>query len=365
MSPRFWPRLGRTLALGAAPLTAHTAAAQEPAAFPSPAQPKFVDVYHGTTKVGVMMLGRPPVQRVMPAPTSAVARPTITETRTEIRTETHIPDEVAAAVRTAEHNQRLNTATADLLARLEERLKVSSEPRAVFPVTYTFPVAPPPPAFYPPYPQAAPWLMSPPPAHQLVPIPAAPAPAAAPAQQQQQQPQIVVIRESGEPRPMMMPAPMPAAEARGVTLSTETLLGFGVGVVGLGFGFAAYLRSGRVAAVALKPPAPPSQMAPDGVMLMGKYNAGPRPAPAEKFELGPTYQDVQEEKKKAEAESQQAVLEFILSQNLALHAEIAGPDAAEPEPDLAGPDLVMEAAAEPDFAGPDLAVDAAPSRATE
>jgi hypothetical protein len=156
----------------------------------------------------------------------------------------------------------------------------------------------------------------------------------------------VVIRDSGEPRPVMAPMQMPVQmmpEQRGVTLSTDTLLGLGVGVVGLGFGFAAYLRSGRASSPALKPLALPSQPVPDGVMLMGKYNAGPRPAPAEKFELGPTYQDVQEEKKKAEAESQQAVLEFILSQNLAPHAELAGPEPEAAEPDLTGPDLAVDA----------------------
>ena len=46
---------------------------------------------------------------------------------------------------------------------------------------------------------------------------------------------------------------------------------------------------------------------------------------AETFDIGPSYHDEQEQKKQQEAENQAAVLEFILSQNLALQAAFAGP----------------------------------------
>ena len=55
--------------------------------------------------------------------------------------------------------------------------------------------------------------------------------------------------------------------------------------------------------------------------------AGPLPpepagadAPKDSAEIGPSYQLEQQEKKKTEAAKQDAVLEFILSQNIALHA---------------------------------------------
>jgi hypothetical protein len=62
----------------------------------------------------------------------------------------------------------------------------------------------------------------------------------------------------------------------------------------------------------------------DGVLLMGRYNAGPRPTTAEKFDIGPSYAALREEKKKIEAQNQQALIEFILGQNVALHQELYG-----------------------------------------
>ncbi len=136
------------------------------------------------------------------------------------------------------------------------------------------------------------------------------------------QPTIVVIRESGgEARPA------PLAEApRGITLGGEALLGIGIGAAGLGFGFAGWRRKSSTAAAktTLRHPEPTSPMAGDGVMLMGKYNSGPRKETAERFDMGVNYETEKKEKKKTEAQSQQAVLEFILSQNLALHAELGG-----------------------------------------
>jgi hypothetical protein len=180
-------------------------------------------------------------------------------------------------------------------------------------------------------PQTSPWL---------VPIPAAPPVAppapAAPAST------VVVIRE---PAPAA-PPPAPAAEpARGITLGGETVLGIGIGIAGLGFGFAGWRRRAATSNAKQDNPAPPPPATSDGLLLMGRYNAGPVPTSAEKFDIGPSYQTEVQEKKKVEEQNQQAVLEFILDQNLALHAELAEPDAEEPaaESAEAAPDLLPEA----------------------
>jgi hypothetical protein len=167
-----------------------------------------------------------------------------------------------------------------------------------------------------------------------VPPPAPPTPPPAP-----QQPTVVVIREPGEARE---PAPVVVEQPHGVVLGTEALMGIGVGVLGVGFGLMGWLRRSATAnaaatnaatlAAALRHPTPPAHAPEDGLLLMGKYNAGPRRENVERFELGLSYQSEQEEKKKAEAANQQAVLEFILSQNVALHTDLFGPaDAALPE----------------------------------
>lgn len=181
------------------------------------------------------------------------------------------------------------------------------------------------------YPSNAPWL-APGPGVPQIPLPAPiPIPAPAPATPATPTaPTVVVIREpnaDARPAPAL---PVAAEPARGVTLSTEMLLGIGIGVAGLGFGFAGWRRRAASAAAArLNPPMPLGPMGGDGMLLMGKYNAGPCPTSAEKFDLGPSYADEQREKKKTEEQNQQAVLEFILNQNLALHAELAGPPSEE------------------------------------
>jgi hypothetical protein len=169
---------------------------------------------------------------------------------------------------------------------------------------------------------SAPWLVPTTP----VAVPPAPpsetppAPAPTPSQ-----PIVVVVRE-------------PAAESHPVTvtpapssLGTETLLAIGIGAAGLGFGFAGWRR--RREADRPAPPAvvtaPPNPA--DGILLMGQYNAGPRKETAERFEIGPRYQLEQQEKKKAEEANSQAVLEFILSQNIALQTDPDAPDEALPQ----------------------------------
>ena len=148
------------------------------------------------------------------------------------------------------------------------------------------------------------------------------------------QPTVVVIRE-----PAADARPGPAAEpARGAAVGVDVLAALALcGVAGY-FGYRAWERRVKppepVAAVA-PPPAPVPLPAPvavpvpvePGVVLMGMYDAGPLPATAQKFDLGPTYHDDLRVKKQAVETSDQAAVEFVLNQNLALLAALG---AAEP-----------------------------------
>jgi hypothetical protein len=63
---------------------------------------------------------------------------------------------------------------------------------------------------------------------------------------------------------------------------------------------------------------------------MGKYNAGPKPETAEKFEIGTSYGDQLQQKKLTEEASNAAAVEFMLNQNLALLAALKPHDAGSP-----------------------------------
>jgi hypothetical protein len=146
-----------------------------------------------------------------------------------------------------------------------------------------------------------------------------PVPASAPAQ-----PQVVVIREPAESRT----AP---ETANGMTFNSATLLAFGVGFLGLMFSIKAWSSAARKKDPALVPifqtAAGPVVLDPNSVNLMGKYNAGPKPDSAEKFELGPTYDEQLLQKKKVEEANNAAAVEFILNQNLTLLAALNPTDA--------------------------------------
>jgi hypothetical protein len=299
-------RLRQAVAVGLASLPTSVLAAEPPAPYPAPPAPahartaRDVEILYGTVKVW-------PIYR--PAPVPVVPA--------EAKGWSGAPAAPPAPV-------------APPPAPREEPKPVPVvESRTIILAGYAGPFSPQPAV----YPSNAPWLApgvgvpqiplpAPIPIPAPAPAPATPAPAAPPT--------VVVIRE---PNADARPAPaMPAAaeQPRGVTVSTETLLGIGVGVAGLGFGFAGWRRRAASAAHArMNQPAPPAPMGGDGMLLMGKYNAGPCPTTAEKFDLGPSYADEQREKKKTEEQNQQAVLEFILNQNLALHAELAGPPSEE------------------------------------
>ena len=271
MNVLFSSRWRQALAAGVISLpTAAVAAEPEPAA-----GPRTMEILHGTRKVW------PVPAPVAPAPAPRPVAPA--------------PAPVAPV---REVVQTAGTLESDNPSRVtESRTIIFAGTAAPYPVMT---------------PGSAPWLSS----GQFAPVapPASqPATPTTPAQ-----PTIVVIREPvSEPRPAADPA-------RGVTVGSEVLLGIGLGAAGLGFGYAGWNRRRPVPSVEATPPAAPQK--PSGVLLLGEFDAGPLPTTAEKFDMGPSYQTVQQEKKKTEEQNQAAVLEFILSQNLALQDEFPDPD---------------------------------------
>jgi len=139
------------------------------------------------------------------------------------------------------------------------------------------------------------------------------------------QPQVIVLKDRDSDTHTSPNSSISSLDqVRGITLSHELLLGLSGGIVGLGVGAWVWRRRKAVPSSRGMHPLPYVPLGGDGVLLMGRYNAGPRPATAEKFEIGPSYAVMREEKKKIEAQNQQALVEFILGQNVALHAEVFG-----------------------------------------
>ncbi|WP_439625885.1 hypothetical protein [Gemmata sp.] len=355
MSPQFWPRLGGTFALGLAALVADRAPAAEPPA-PLPVLPAVhtepvaapqpqpeIERFHGTVRVSPMTppapAMRPPAVEMVPPLEPPVLQVEARTPAVPVVPDTRVTDAVVDTLATVrDDTRRVSTAAAVLLGQVGNWMTAPTphpEPRAIFPITVTVPApsAPAQPAYYP---QVPPWTVAVPgslPAfapHAVAPVSAAVPQPAAPLQ-----PTIIVVRE---PAPVAAPAPVVAApvvpapvEAARTGFAPESLLGFGVGALGLGVGLMGWLRTSRkkqveasAAAATFELPSP-AQRPLDGVVLSNGLYAGPRPDLAEKFDLGPSYHDEQEQKKQQEAENQTAVLEFILSQNLALQAAFAGP----------------------------------------
>jgi hypothetical protein len=370
MNLAFWPRLRGTFAIGAASLLAGTAAAQIPVIpathSEAPPPPPEIERYHGTVKVG------PATQPAQPTP---VMRPPIIEmslpepiVQIEARTlaepaplpitppDTRVPDAVVDTLHSVrDDTRRVSTAAAVLLGQVGGWLKAPrpEAPRTIVPinvnypapaaplapVTHVTPIVLPQPVltYYPPM-QLPPWMASAP-QYPHLPQFAPSATQQISASTQQPQPTVIVIREPAQPAaPLTMPTPAPVMAAPAPTAETtrgtapESLLGFGVGVIGIGLGLMSWLRSRKKAELAPVPRPGAAATPPDGVMLAGGLYAGPRPEFAEKFDLGPTYEDEQLAKKRQEEESQNAILEFVLSQNIALQAALGGPATTPAEP---------------------------------
>jgi len=364
MNPPFWPRLGGTFAIGLASLVATKATSAEPpivvvpATYSEPAPPEpEIERFHGTVKIGQTAppppMMRPPIIEMTP-PTEPIVQ---VEARSlpmpvPVVPDTRVSDAVGDTLHTVrEDARRVSSAAAVLLGQVGGWLKAPrAEPRTMFPITITYPapIAPPQPAYYPSVP---PWLQPVPAALPTIPaMPSAPIstisasmPAATTASQQ---PTIIVIREPAPPAQVFAaPAPVPAtAPVAAASSGVESYLGFGVGVIGLSIGLTSWFRTSRKKNAETQAGLPPAPASPpvDGVILAGGLYAGPRPELAEPFDLGPSYEAEQLEKKRLEEQNQNAVLEFILSQNLALQAAFAGPTGDETATEPAVPLLTAE-----------------------
>ncbi|MDW8242817.1 MAG: hypothetical protein RMJ88_06360 [Thermogemmata sp.] len=169
---------------------------------------------------------------------------------------------------------------------------------------------------------SATWPVTPPPGG-ITPSTGAPSPSP---------PQVIIVRDreadSRAPAEVPTASPSKTAEAatRGITVGPELLVGLATGLGGLGLGVWSWRRhKGHKPTVGRHPLGYTPLGGEEGVLLMGRYNAGPRPATAEKFDIGPSYATLREEKKKVQIQNQQALVEFILGQNVALHEQLYGP----------------------------------------
>ena len=83
------------------------------------------------------------------------------------------------------------------------------------------------------------------------------------------------------------------------------------------------------------------------------YNAGPRPESAEKFDIGLSYHEELQQKKQTEVANNQAAVELILTQNLALLAAMTAEPATET---LTPTDQVNSTSLSPESTGVSAAV---------
>lgn len=284
MEVRAQGRLRPMLAIGAMLAFSTPAWAQPmPGSFPL-ADPSddAIEIYYGTAKVAP----RAPVVRSR-AP--VVAAPAVIPAAAVEPAKPHSAEAFVEAMHSVRDGTRdVSAAAVGFLGKVGERMKHSLPSRQIVLASY-----------------AAPSVSVPP-----APLPAVSAPV---------QPQLVVVHE---------PAAQPPYESRGVTLSFEMLAACGIGLLGLVVAALAWSRGPRRLPETAFPSIPTAvPLDSGGVQLMGKYNAGPMPESAEKFELGPSYREAQQQKKQIEAAHNSAAVEFVLNQNLELLAAL-NPDAA-------------------------------------
>jgi hypothetical protein len=292
--------------------------AEEPGTFPlTPStSPPPLEIYYGTKKVSPVpqpIIPHQPVIPPQPAPLELVAPATAKEGPSY-----HEPARPGVALVETLHAVRDGTASVsaaavNLLGKIGTRVLMPPEPQHIVLASYAAPV---------PYPAPGPnSVPTPAPSTPTLPAPTVAPPTAT------TQPTVVVIREpAAEPRP--------SEPARGLSVGVDSLVAIGLGALGLVFGLVSWVRgSRRELPVAIPtPPAPVAPPAPPdtGVKLLGMYHAGPLPDTAEKFDLGPTYHEELQQKKQIEVANNQAAVEFILSQNLALLAAIDSAPAVDP-----------------------------------
>jgi hypothetical protein len=265
------------LAIVAAALTvAIPAFAQsQPAAMPGIEPPapvqETVEIYYGARKVS-RACPTPPDQAIVQASANG-----------SLKNPDSIPlSEVLHAV--CDGIRGVSTATAGFIHMIGEKEKSSAEPRQLIFPNCTMPMAA---------------------------VPSA-----------QAQPQVVVIREPSESRQ----AP---ETATGMNFNIATIFAFSVGFLGLAFSIKTLTarKKEQAGVPVFHSGSAPVPLDPNSVQLMGKYNAGPKPETAEKFEIGPTFHDQIQQKKQAEEANNTAAVELILNQNLALLAALNPEDA--------------------------------------
>ena len=292
--------------------------AEEPGTFPlTPSTPPPpLEIYYGTKKVSpVPRPVLPPQPVLLPQPVSL--EPVAPATAKEGPSYHESPRPGEALVETLhavrDGTTHVSAAAVNLLGKIATRVLTPPEPQHIILASYGAP---------PPYPAPGPSSVPTP----VPSTPTPPAPTVAPPTATTQ-PTVVVIREPA-------PEPRPSEPPRGFSVGLDSLVAIGLGALGLVFGLVSWVRAGRreLPVAIPTPPAPVSPPTPpdNGVKLLGMYNAGPLPETAEKFDLGPTYHEELQQKKQIEVANNQAAVEFILSQNLALLAAIDSAPAVDP-----------------------------------
>jgi len=247
-----------------------------------------IEIYYGTTKVTPTRLVTP-----APAPEAGPVVPAAAKSgphQDGIRRAEALVDTLQSV---RDGTREISAAAVSVLGKVGDRVKHSAESRPIILASYSMP----------PIPQPQITVSMP------------------PGSQNSQPPQVVVVREPAEARPA------PSETPRALPMSIEMLVAGLVGMLGMLLAGMAWARGSRTveAAPQTRPPVDTAQIHaidPNSVQLMGKYNAGPIRETAEKFEIGPTYHEEYQQKKRVEESNNAAAVEFILNQNLALLAAL-------------------------------------------
>ncbi len=146
--------------------------------------------------------------------------------------------------------------------------------------------------------------------HELVPVRGEP--------REEPKPTVIIVRDAAPALPAM------PVEAPGVKPSSEVLIAtvafFGIALIGTVLAIAG--RSSKTSWSFFGRNPEPSSIR-DGHVTVGGCDAGPLPLTAEKFDLGPTYSEQIVQEQATIQAGENAMLQFILEQNLTMRAELA------------------------------------------
>ena len=146
--------------------------------------------------------------------------------------------------------------------------------------------------------------------HELVPVRSEP--------REEPKPTVIVVREAAPALPAL------PAEAPGVKLSSEVLIAtvafFGMALIGTILAVAGRSSKSSWSFFGRRPEPSPVR---EGHVAVGGRDAGPLPPTAEKFDLGPTYSEQLVLEQATIQAGENAMLQFILDQNLTMRAELA------------------------------------------